>query len=130
MEDTSIMKKSVAALSLLSVMLISTTVLAHNGYMGKSVICKDDLSGSSDIVYSATGKARLDVNAISDTTGCNYAKVVVVNIDTGKVTPKYNMYAQNTRFYSAEAGNLKAMFLRGSSAPGKMRVSCDFSSSE
>ncbi|MDE6252376.1 MAG: hypothetical protein K2M78_07010 [Lachnospiraceae bacterium] len=122
------MKEIAAILSLLSIMFISTTVLANNEYMCKNVTCKDDISGSSDTVYSAIGKARLDINAVSDTTGCNYAKVFVMNTYTGNITMNYNMYAKNTRFFSDDTGKLKAVFRRGSSSPGEMSVDYNFSS--
>lgn len=122
------MKKNIAVLSLISIIFASATFLANNGYMGKNVTCTDNTSASSEIIYTDTGKVKVGVNSISDTTGCNFTKVFLINSDTGEITLRYNMYEQNARIFSVSSGNYKAVFQRGSSVSGKMNINYNISS--
>lgn len=120
------MKKKIAILSFLSAMLISTTVLASSGYMSKSMTISGTSSGSSDIGYNTTGTARVDVNTISDTGGCTKVNVFIMNTGTGSITPCYQFQAQNTKFYSVNPGNIKAVFKRNCTNTGTMRIGYNF----
>lgn len=120
------MKKKIAVLSFLSAMLISTTVFASSGYIGKSMTISNALSGSSDIGNNTTGTARVDVDTISDTGGCTKVNVFIMNTGTGSITPSYRFQAQNTKFYSVTPGNIKAVFRRDCTNGGTMKIGYNF----
>ena len=87
------MKEIAAILSLLSMMFISTTVLANNEYKCKNVTCKDDISGSSDTVYSATGKLKAVFRRGSSSSGemsvdYNFSSVNGIDIKLFELTYK------------------------------------------
>lgn len=120
------MKKKAVILSLLLVMLMSTTIFASSGYMFQSMTIPNSYSSSTDVGYNSTTTARVDVNTISDTGGCTKVKVFIINTGTGNATPTHILQVQNTKFYSVNQGNIKAIFQRNSTSSGIMNVGYSF----
>jgi|GEM_PF-3661880 len=120
-----IFRKKVICMACMFVMFMSVTVYASSGFYGKSLTIKNSNFASSSTGANSTGTARVDVNTLSDTAGYKYVRCFI-QYSNGSISSTYNIYAQNTKFYSVSTGNVKAVFKRAGSTSGTTTMGYNF----